>query len=168
VDAPPFGEPPATIVNVVNESRQAVATDATQLANRLRPVLLKLNRELRRELRSLGLGVSPGQVSLLVAIKQARGIGARELAAEERMSPAGMSGHIDRLEHAGLVRRVPDAVDRRRQVLTLTAAGQRILRSVRSRRTAWLTARLERLDPEELDAVDAAIEPLQRLLEGAR
>jgi len=40
-----------------------------------------------------------------------------------------------------------------------------VLRSVRSRRTAWLAARLQQLSPEELAAVDAAVEPLLALLE---
>ena len=153
----------AKIVNVVNDYSETVKTDATELANRLRPVLLKLNRELRREVHSLG--VSAGQVSLMVAIAKASGIGVRELAAQERMSPAGMSGHIDRLERAGLVRREPDERDRRRQGLRITPAGERVLRSVRSRRTAWLAARLKRLSERELAEIDATIEPLQRLLE---
>jgi len=40
-----------------------------------------------------------------------------------------------------------------------------VLRSVKSKRTAWLAARLRRLEPEQLEAVDAAIEPLALLLE---
>jgi DNA-binding MarR family transcriptional regulator len=137
--------------------------DSLTVANRLRPVLLKLNRELRREVHSLG--VSGYQVSLLVTIKQSPGIGVRGLAAQERMSPAGMSGRVARLEKAGLVRRTPDVVDRRRQGLTLTNAGEAVLRSVRRRRTAWLAERLKRLDADELAAIDEAIEPLATLLE---
>ncbi|MGH3129338.1 MAG: MarR family winged helix-turn-helix transcriptional regulator, partial [Gaiellaceae bacterium] len=124
--------------------------DPVALANRLRPVLLTLNRELRREAQTLG--VTGGQVSLLVAIRRFPGIGVRELAARERISPAGMSGHVVRLAKAGLVERTPDAVDRRRHGLTLTAAGERVLRSVRSQRTAWLAARLRALGPGELEA----------------
>ena len=40
-----------------------------------------------------------------------------------------------------------------------------MLRSVKSRRTAWLAARLQGLDPEEVEAVALAIAPLERLLE---
>jgi DNA-binding MarR family transcriptional regulator len=140
----------------------AVAADPTVLANRLRPVLLQLNRQLRREIHSLG--VTGGQVSLLVQIKYRPGIGIRELAALERMSVPGMSKFISRLEEAGLVRRAAVEGDQRRVGLTLTAAGQRVLRSVKSKRTAWLSARLRDLDPEELEAIDAAIEPLAHLL----
>jgi len=134
-----------------------------ELANSLRPVLLRINRELRRELHSIG--VTPGQVSLLVQIRNSPGIGVSELAERERMSAPGMSGHVDRLVKAGLVeRRRDESVDRRRVGLTVTAEGQNVLRSVRSRRTAWLARRLRELEPNELERIDAAIEPLSRLL----
>jgi DNA-binding MarR family transcriptional regulator len=136
--------------------------DTLSIADRLRPVLLQVGRELRREAREVG--ISPEQVSLLVAIKYAPGIGVRELAARERVSPPAMSNHVDRLERDGLVSRTPSVSDRRRVGLTLTDEGQRMLRRVRSRRTAWLATRLRGLSVEELEAVEAAVEPLSRLL----
>jgi DNA-binding MarR family transcriptional regulator len=136
--------------------------DTLTIADRLRPVLLQVGRELRREARQVG--VSPEQVAVLVAIKYTPGVGVRELAARERVTPPALSNHIDRLERDGLVTRTPDTADRRRVGLTLTDEGQRVLRRVRSRRTAWLATRLRGLSPEELDAVEAAIEPLSRLL----
>jgi DNA-binding MarR family transcriptional regulator len=142
----------------------AETLDTTAVANRLRPVLLKLNRELRREIHSLG--VTGVQVSLLVQIKDAPGIGVRELASRERMSVPGMSKFVTRLEEAGLIGRAPVAGDRRRVGLLVTPAGHRVLRSVKSKRTAWLADRLRHLEPEELEAIDAAIEPLTNLLDG--
>jgi DNA-binding MarR family transcriptional regulator len=103
-------------------------------------------------------------VSLLVAIKYAPGVGVGELAARERVSAAAMSKHVDRLERAGLAERRPSEDDRRRVGLTLTDEGQRVLRRVRSRRTAWLASRLGTLTADELEAVEAAVEPLSRLL----
>ncbi len=138
------------------------AIDTLAIADRLRPVLLRVGRELRREAREVG--ISPEQVSLLVAIKYMPGIGVRELAAHERVSPPALSNHVDRLERDGLVSRTPSASDRRRVGLTLTDEGQRVLRRVRSRRTAWLATRLGSLSSEELDAVEAAVEPLLQLL----
>ena len=140
-----------------------LVTDHVALANRLRPVLLKLARELRRE--SHALGVTGGQVTLLVLIHQNPGITARALAAREGVSPAAISGHLDRLERAGLLMRMQDARDRRRQVLTLTPEGDRVLRAVKRRRTAWLAERLNGLSAAELRAVEAAVEPLAHLLE---
>ena len=132
------------------------------VANRLRPALLKLARELRRE--SHALGVTGGQVSLLIQIQRNRGIGVRGLASIERMSPASMSGYVDRLEKAGLLERVRDEGDRRRVGLTLTSEGERLLKRVRARRTTWLAERLRGLDDDELEALERAIEPLGKLL----
>ena len=139
-----------------------LATDTVSVADALRPVLLRVGRELRREARAVG--ISPEQVSLLVAIKYAPGLGIRDLAANERISPPALTKHVDRLERDGLVVRTQHPDDGRRIGLTLTDEGQRVLRRVRSRRTAWLATRLRGLDPKELAAVEAAIEPLSRLL----
>ena len=141
----------------------ATATDPVTIANQLRPVLLKLNRHLRREIHSLG--VTGGQASLLFTIQRRPGIGVRELAALERMSAPGMSKYVGRLEAAGLIDREPSDEDRRRIGLRVSQEGERVLRSVKSRRTAWLAARLRDLPEAELAAVDAAIEPLQELID---
>src|SRR5437763_4871680 len=133
-------------------------TNTVGVADALRPVLLRVGRELRREARAVGL--SPEQVALLVAIKYAPGIGIRELAARERVSPPAMTRHVDRLERDGLVDRTPSNDDRRRVGLTLTPDGHRVLRRVRSRRTAWLASRLRELDERELAAIEAAVGPL--------
>lgn len=140
-----------------------LTVNEVEVAGRLRPVLLKLARELRREVADLG--VSGGQATLLATIKAQPGVSAAALAAQERMSAAGMSGHIDRLAALGLVRRDVDPADRRRQALRLTAEGEALLRKVRSRRTAWLASRLGELPPHELAAVEAALDPLAKLLE---
>src|SRR5919197_3686854 len=107
----------------------ATVSHPVALANRLRPVLLKLNRHLRREIHSLG--VTGGQVSLLVTIQQNPRIGMRELAAIEGFSAPALSKYVDRLERAGLVTREPSESDRRRVGLRLTSEGDRVLRSVK-------------------------------------
>src|SRR5206468_5912529 len=106
----------------------ALAANPTSVANRLRPALLRLNRELRRELHSLGL--TGGQVSLLIRIQKEPGIGIRELAERERMSTPGMSKYIAKLELRGLVSR-RQLEDRRRFGLAVTPEATRILASVK-------------------------------------
>jgi DNA-binding MarR family transcriptional regulator len=145
------------------DASATLTTDPVAVANRLRPVLLKLNRHLRREIHSLGL--TGGQASLLFAIQRRPGIGVRELAALERMSAPGMSKYVGRLEAAGLVTREPSGADRRRIGLRITPEAERVLRSVKSRRTAWLASRLRGLSEAELAAVDAAIAPLEELID---
>jgi DNA-binding MarR family transcriptional regulator len=136
--------------------------DAMAVADQLRPTLLRLGNELRREKIA---GVSPHQVGLLVKIKYTPGVTVGELAAEERVSTAAMSKRVTRLERDGLVARTKSEADRRCVGLTLTDEGQRTLRRVRSRRTAWLASRLSALSQAELASVGAAAEPLARLLE---
>src|SRR2546429_806274 len=132
----------------------ATVTDPVTVANRLRPVLLKLNRHLRREIHSLG--VTGGQASLLFTIQRRPGIGVRELAALERMSAPGMSKYVGRLEAAGLIGPEPSAEDPRRVGPRLTPEAERVLRSGKSRRTAWLATRLRGPSDAEPAAVDAA------------
>ena len=110
--------------------------DPVTAANELRPVLLRLNRHLRRELGPIG--ITGGQAALLHAIRTNAGIGVRGLADREGVSAPAMSGYVDRLEKAGLVTRVRSEQDRRRVGLDVTEQGLRVLRSARSRRTAWL------------------------------
>ena len=144
----------------------ATTDQGLALANELRPVLLRLARELRKETEQFG--VTARQVTLLALVEHSPGLTLRALAEAEAISAPALSGQVDRLERAGLLVRVRSEVDRRRVGLELTAPGARLLRSVRERRTAWLAERLSELEPEALEAIEAAIAPLRRLLEERR
>ncbi len=139
-----------------------VMVDPQQVASDLRPVLLRLSRELRKETEQLG--VTARQATLLWLVKRSPGLSLAELAAEEGISPPALSGHVDRLELAGLLERVRSTDDRRRVGLRLTDEGTRLMRRVRARRTTWLADRLRTLQPAELKAVESAIPALQHLL----
>jgi DNA-binding MarR family transcriptional regulator len=139
-------------------------TDPVVIANELRPVLLKLSRQVRRELHELD--VTAGQVSILAHISNRPGIGVGALAELEGVSAPRMSKVVHELLAAELLTS-ERGTDRRRVGLEVTPRGSTVLRSVKKRRTAWLAARLERLEPEELEALEAAIEPLTKLLKGA-
>ena len=91
----------------------------------------------------------------------------RGLADLEGVSTPAMSAYVDRLEAAGLVARHRSEQDRRRVELAVTESGLRVLRSARSRRTAWLADRLRQLEPEELDRIEAVLPALNKLLEDA-
>ncbi len=143
---------------MVNE----VIADPLTVANELRPVLLRLARALRHETEQTG--VSSRHVTLLWLIRTKPGLSLRELAAEERISAPALSGHVDRLEKAGLLERVRDENDRRRVGLNLTEEGERLLKNIRARRTTWLADRLRELDDDDVAAIERAIEPLGQLL----
>jgi DNA-binding MarR family transcriptional regulator len=139
-----------------------VTLSTEQVASELRPVLLRLARELRKETEQLG--VTARQATLLWLVKRSPGLSLAELAAEEGISPPALSGHVDRLERAGLLKRVRSSEDRRRVGLALTEEGAKLLRRVRARRTTWLTSRLGTLAPAEVEAIADAVPALRRLL----
>jgi DNA-binding MarR family transcriptional regulator len=128
----------------------------------LRPVVLRLARGLRKETEQLG--ITARQATLLWLIRRSPGLSLAELAAEEGISPPALSGHVDRLEGAGLVERVRSEEDRRRVGLRLTDEGSQLMRRVRARRTTWLAERMRTLEPDELETLAAALPSLHRLL----
>src|SRR5579875_3199811 len=114
------------------DARRDAADDILHLADRLRPALLKLSRQMRDAQRS---GVSVLDAQLLFVIKTEPGVSASELADHERISRPTMSAHLKRLEDAGwIARQTPGRDDdRRRQGLELTAKGRAALQDVRRR-----------------------------------
>jgi DNA-binding MarR family transcriptional regulator len=150
--------PSGKIVNTVNDK-----SDPLALANELRPILLHLHRHLRRELAPLG--ITAGQAALLHAVRTNPRAGVRALAEREGVSPPGMTAAIDRLEAMGLVHRARSPTDRRRVRIEVTEDGVRVLRSARSRRTAWLAARLARLTLRDREAVRRALPALSELVD---
>ena len=75
------------------------------------------------------------------------------LAERTGVTRATMTGLIDTLEHAGLVRRAPDREDRRMMTIELTARGERLLHKIlpdHFRQMAWLMAPLSEHDRKTL------------------
>jgi DNA-binding MarR family transcriptional regulator len=140
-----------------------VHSDALAVANDLRPVLVRLGRGLRKETEQLG--VTSRQAALLALVDRSPGITASELSVEEGVSPPAMTKQVDRLEKAGIVRRVRSTGDRRRVGVELTAEGAMLLRRIKARRTSWLADRLGRLAPADLEAIEQLLPVLQRLTE---
>jgi DNA-binding MarR family transcriptional regulator len=139
----------------------SAATDRAQLAGRLRLAVTRLNRRLRLQGES---GLSPSAFSALATI--ARGpIALGELAAAEGVKPPSITSTVAALEAQGLVTRVADASDRRITRVSVTPRGRLRLMRSRTRKTAYLAARLESLDEAQLQTLTAAAEILERLLE---
>jgi DNA-binding MarR family transcriptional regulator len=134
-----------------------------EIAAELRPAVLRLARNLRRE--TDALGVTSQQATLLALVDGQPGLSLRQLAHAEGISAPSLSGHVDRLEMAGLLRRVRSEDDRRRVGLELTPEGRAILRRIRARRTTWLADRLAELSDEDRERVEEALPALHRMLE---
>lgn len=134
------------------------------VSEELRLVLKRLVREMRRDVSENSGELPLVQYMLLSIIQEQPGIGVAELARMENVRAATMSGHIKALEAAGLVERsAPDPQDRRRSGLQASSAGHACLEALRQQRRDWMMQRLARLAPEQLAALEAAIEPLNAI-----
>jgi len=85
-----------------------------------------------------------------------------ELARLWRVTPAVITGIVDRLEKRGLVRREIDPRDRRRQRLALTEAGRAASEGVERALVDDLANQLVTAAPVELDELNRAIALLHR------
>lgn len=86
-----------------------------------------------------------------------------DLARVWQVTPAVITGIVDRLEGHGLVRREPDPDDRRRLRLALTESGRAASDAVERALTAELAGQLARTaSDDELAELDRALDLLQR------
>jgi DNA-binding MarR family transcriptional regulator len=85
------------------------------------------------------------------------------LADRERVAPPTMSRIVDALVRDGLATRMAEPGDRRSVRLEATAAGRRLMERGRSRRIRRLTAELDALAEQEIQALEDAVAVLERL-----
>jgi DNA-binding MarR family transcriptional regulator len=135
------------------------ASDTSLLAHELRETLGRVVRRLRAE-----PGPPIALLTVLSRLDRGGPASISDLAAAERMRPQSMAQTVHELETAGLVTRLPDAADKRRWFVQLTAAGQTKLQTTRAAREDWLSDTLERqLDADERDLLRQAVAVLDRI-----
>ena len=143
-------------------SEQPAVYTATDLASGIRLAVMRLARRLRQQ---GDAPVTPSQVSALHSLERDEPMTLGALAAAERVSPPSMTRIVAALEESGYVVREVDADDRRIARVRLTTEGRRLIERGRSRRTAYLAARMRKLGAEDLEALQRALPVLERLLE---
>lgn len=104
---------------------------------------------------ALGVDLTSVQFAALDAIQAQPGIDQAGLAATIGYDRATIGGVVDRLEHKGLVQRVVNTTDRRARALTLTAAGEALLATIRPEVIALQSDILALLTPAEQSAFRA-------------
>ena len=132
-----------------------------EVAGRLRIAVNRLQRRLRQE--SLG-GLSPAQASALGSVNRHGSPTLGELAAIEQVQPPTMTRIVASLAEAGMVTRVADANDRRSARVRITAAGERALERMRTRKNAFLVRRLGDLSHDEQRHAAELVALLEHLL----
>ena len=98
------------------------------------------------------LGLNRTDLHCINIIENSEGLTAGELAVEAGLTTGAVTGVIDRLEHAGYARRVPDPSDRRRVKLEVTpkfyARADKIWRPLAA---DWVSHLSKRLTAAELE-----------------
>lgn len=128
---------------------------------RLRLAIVRLARRQRQQ---SGTGLTPSLQSALAVIDVHGPLTLGELATTERVSPPTTTRIVAKLEEMGLVSRAPSPDDRRVTIVEATEEGSQQLAESRIRRDAWLRDRLADLPADDVAALAAAIDPLERLL----
>lgn len=87
-----------------------------------------------------------------------------QLARRLMVTPAVVTGLIDRLERRGFVRRESESDDRRRIHLELTEAGREAGASVRHELAGYFSSALGALDDQERDQLSAGLDVLVKVI----
>jgi DNA-binding MarR family transcriptional regulator len=137
------------------------AADRTSDAERLRHGVNRLARLMRHQ-DDGDLGAT--STAALATVRKRGPLTLGELASFEQVSPPTMTKVVEKLEARGFVTRRIDPDDRRVARVSVTAAGTRYLERSRARRSAWLAARLDLLEPQQLEHLASTIELLDAII----
>jgi DNA-binding MarR family transcriptional regulator len=131
-----------------------------ELSSHLRLTVMRLARRLRQE----GAGeVTATHLSALSTLAKHGEMSLGELAAIERIEPPSMTRIAARLELDGLALRQQDPKDRRVSRIAVTPFGLQVLDETRTRRDAFLAAKLQRLGDEDRETLTLVLPLLERI-----
>ncbi|MGC3003144.1 MarR family winged helix-turn-helix transcriptional regulator [Streptomyces sp. G35A] len=114
-------------------------------------------------------GISRGEFDVLAALRRSGEpytLSPRELSATLMLTTGGMTGRLDKLERAGLLRRSPDPHDRRGLRVTLTEEGLRLADEAVGAGLALQAEALSALDEERAGQLAGLLRDLMLATEG--
>ncbi len=141
------------------------AIDDNEIAANLRVVLSRLIKILRSEVKQDGL-LSLTERSTLGLVNQHTEILPSELAAIEKVTAQSMSQIINKLLELGFIKRTSSKTDKRKVIITITAAGRKSIEKKRSETQEWLAKSLvEKTTQKEKETLINAIKVLTKLVD---
>jgi DNA-binding MarR family transcriptional regulator len=114
-------------------------------------------------------GIGRGEFDVLATLRRAGEpytLSPRQLSATLMLTTGGMTGRLDKLERAGLLRRSPDPHDRRGLKVTLTDKGLELIDEAVGAGLAVQTEALSGLDAEQAGQLAELLRELLRTTEG--
>ena len=131
------------------------------LAGHLRLTIVRTARRLRQE---AGADLSPSLTAALATVERHGPLTPSDVAAREQIQRPTATRVLARLEEQGLIERMADPRDGRSSLLTASKAGRELLAELRTRKTAFLASRIDRLPPEDRATLERATDILERML----
>jgi DNA-binding MarR family transcriptional regulator len=125
---------------------------------------MRLSRRLRSQ--RVNTTVTLTHLAALSTLQRHGPMSPGELAGYERVQPPSMTRVVVALESMGLVTRTPHPTDGRQVIIDLTPAAEDLLGDEARAREAWLTGRLQELEPEERATLREAASIMDKLASG--
>ncbi|MFG2448283.1 MarR family winged helix-turn-helix transcriptional regulator [Streptomyces sp. NPDC048512] len=156
---------PQDPVDAIIEQWAAVRPDLDTAAMEVFGRVFRISRALgdRMEKAYARYGISRGEFDVLATLRRSDApytLSPRQLSATLMLTTGGMTGRLDKLERAGLLRRSPDPHDRRGLQVTLTDEGLRLIDEAVGTGLAVQTAALAALDGDQATQLAALLRPL--------
>lgn len=86
------------------------------------------------------------------------------IATRIEITPRAVTSHIDALESKGLLTRSIDPIDRRRTILTLTKAGEKLSKDIEATALTSLRNYIHHLDDAEYQSIQTSIDVIRSFL----
>jgi DNA-binding MarR family transcriptional regulator len=136
-----------------------------EIAAKLRVVMSRLIKILRTEMKSDDL-LSLTERSTLALVYQYTAILPSELSAMEKVTGQSMSQIINKLLSRGYVKKTPSRTDKRKVIITITAAGKKTIDLKRHEKEEWLAKSIfEKTSQQEKNVLVSAIKVLTKLVD---
>jgi DNA-binding MarR family transcriptional regulator len=140
-------------------------TDDNEIAANLRVVISRLVKILRSEIQNDEL-LSLTERSTLALVYQSTEILPSELAAKEKVTSQSMSQIINKLLEHGYIKKTPSKKDKRKVIITITAAGKKSIEKKRQEKQEWLAQSIfEKTTQKEKEILVKAIKVLTKLVD---
>ncbi|MGW1161732.1 MarR family winged helix-turn-helix transcriptional regulator [Streptomyces sp. NPDC002513] len=163
-----MNQTPEDPVDAIIGQWAAVRPDLDTAAMEVFGRIFRLSRAMgdRMEKAYARYGISRGEFDVLAALRRSGEpytLSPRQLSATLMLTTGGMTGRLDKLEAAGLLRRSPDPHDRRGLRVTLTEEGLRLIDEAVG---AGLAVQTAALDPLNAQQAGQLADLLRQLLTG--
>ncbi|MFD4668845.1 MarR family winged helix-turn-helix transcriptional regulator [Lentzea sp. NPDC058450] len=134
-------------------------TNAAETGLRFLTTSAKIRRAVDEHMAS---GVSLARTKILQVLADLGPVKQSRLAAELGMAARSITQAVETMERDGLVERSPDPADKRAKVVAATARGERALTTGEQTGREVLRSVFERLNPNQLKALDEMLDALNQ------